>query len=182
MVEKDEPAEGIEIRWGAGVPGEKRYAWRLLPRVLFATLVLVGGGIYAGIASADPPAPPPEPKTTIDHDGRYVIGTDIAPGVYSSAGPVGSGGCYWARLSSLDGSDIIDSAMSSKPQVVEIQTSDKVFKTDGCQPWRKTDSVSAQGENTGEIPASAAEAQLHTYVDSLNTAARQLVGEQLPRP
>jgi hypothetical protein len=117
-----------------------------------------------------------------DHDGRYVIGTDIAPGVYSSAGPVGSGGCYWARLSSLDGSDIIDSAMSSKPQVVEIQTSDRVFKMDGCQPWRKTDSVSAQGENTGEIPASAAEAQLHTYVDSLNTAARQLVGEQLPRP
>jgi hypothetical protein len=65
---------------------------------------------------------------------------------------------------------------------VEIQTSDKLFKTDGCQPWRTTDTVGAQGATTGELPASAAEAQLHTYIDSLNLAARQLVGEQLPRP
>jgi hypothetical protein len=67
--------------------------------------------------------------------------------------------------------------MSSRPLVVEIQTSDKLFKADDCQPWRTTGTVGAQGATTGELPASAAEAQLHTYIDSLNLAARQLVGE-----
>lgn len=150
--------------------------------ILTATLVLVGAGLHSGIASAGPPQLPQEPTTTIDRDGTFVVGTDIAAGVYSSPGPIGGGRCYWARLSGLHSSDIIDSAMSSRPQVVEIQTSDKLFKTDGCQPWRTTDTVGAQGATTGELPASAAEAQLHTYIDSLNLAARQLVGEQLPRP
>jgi hypothetical protein len=150
--------------------------------VLTATLVLVGAGLHSGIASADPPPLPQEPATTIDRGGTFAVGTDIAAGVYSSPGPVGGGRCYWARLSGLNSSDIIDSAMSSRPQVVEIQTSDKFFRTDGCQPWRTTDTVGAQAATAGELPASAAEAQLHTYVDSLNLAARQLVGEQLPRP
>ena len=150
--------------------------------ILTATLVLVGAGLHSGIASADPPPLPQEPTTTIDRDGTFVVGTDIAAGVYSSPGRIGGGRCYWARLSGLNSSDIIDSAMSSRPQVVEIQTSDKLFKTDGCQPWLTTDTVGAQGATTGELPASAAEAQLHTYIDSLNLAARQLVGEQLPRP
>jgi hypothetical protein len=149
--------------------------------VLTATLVLVGAGMHSGVATADPPQPQ-EPKSTIDRDGTFVVRTDIAAGVYSSPGPLGGGRCSWARPSSLNNSDIIDSAMSSRPQVVEIQTGDKLFKTDGCQPWRTTDTVGAQGPTIAEVPASAAEAQLHTYIDSLNLAARQLVREQLPRP
>src|ERR1700743_3967355 len=77
-------------------------------------LIALGGGVPAGLASAPPPAPAPAPppapaspppaapaggpKTTIDHDGVYNVGTDIVPGVYTSAGPVGSGVCYWKRL------------------------------------------------------------------------------------
>src|ERR1700753_196473 len=72
--------------------------------------------VSAGLAAADPPPAPPSPapappapaagqgpapaaaKTTIDKDGVYNVGTDIVPGVYTSAGPVGNGVCYWKRL------------------------------------------------------------------------------------
>jgi hypothetical protein len=144
-------------------------------------LALAGCGVSAGIATADPPAPP-EPKTTIDHDGTYSVGTDIVPGTYRSAGPVGTGRCYWKRLGGLTASDIIDNAMSSKPQQVQIDPSDKAFKTDGCQPWQKTDSVSADNTTPTNIPPLTAETQLHTYIDTLNGYARQSGGGQLPGP
>src|SRR5581483_433520 len=84
-------------------------------------------------------APPPGggPKTSIDHDGIYLVGKDIMPGTYSSAGPVGNGACYWKRTGNPDG-NLIDNAMSKKPQVVEIEATDKAFKTSGCQPWQTT--------------------------------------------
>ena len=71
----------------------------------------------------------------MDQDGTYAVGTDIVPGIYSSAGPVADGTCYWKRI---NGSDIVDNAMSRKPQVVSIEPADTAFKTDGCQPWQLT--------------------------------------------
>jgi hypothetical protein len=144
-----------------------------------ATLVIAGCGASGAIASADPPTPPPEPKTVIDNAGTYSVGTDIVPGTYSSPGPVAGGACYWKRLSSLNKNDIIDSAMSRKPQVVQIDPSDKAFETDGCQPWQKTDSATPDANS---VPQSAAEALLRAYIDSLNAGARQSGGGQLPPP
>jgi hypothetical protein len=155
--------------------------WSKKTAIVVATLALAGCGASAGIASADPPPPPSQPKTTIGGDGTFLVGTDIVAGTYSSAGPVGSGRCYWKRLSSLKGSDIIDSAMSSKPQVVQIDPSDTAFKTDGCQPWQKTDSANADGK-TPDVPPLSAQNQLRTDIDTLNAGARQFGGEQLPRP
>ena len=97
---------------------------------------------------SDPPAPaaspspgaPPAPgtlKTSMDKDGIYAVGSDIAPGIYSSAGPAGDGACYWKRTGNPDGA-LIDNAMSKKPQVVQIDPGDKAFKTSGCQPWQLT--------------------------------------------
>jgi hypothetical protein len=111
--------------------------------------MVAGWVASAGLAGADPePAPPPSPasspaapapaaKTTIDKDGTYAVGSDIAPGIYSSAGPIGSGTCYWKRTGNPDG-NLIDNAISKKPQVVQIDPTDKAFKTDGCQPWQLT--------------------------------------------
>lgn len=123
-------------------------------RVGAAALVVAGWLGSAGIAVADPdptPAPAPSPapsqapspaaapagapKTTIDHDGIYAVGTDIVPGTYSTAGPVGDGTCYWKRTGNPDGA-LIDNAMTKKPQVVQIEPTDKTFKTNGCQPWQ----------------------------------------------
>jgi hypothetical protein len=108
-------------------------------RAAAAALFLAGFAATAGVAAADPePAPPPPaPKTTIDHDGTYAVGTDIAPGIYSSSGPVGDGTCYWKRSGNPDG-NLVDNALSKKPQVVQIDPTDKAFKTSGCQPWQLT--------------------------------------------
>ncbi|OBJ72748.1 hypothetical protein A5626_23310 [Mycobacterium marseillense] len=65
------------------------------------------------------------------------MGTDIAPGIYSSGGPVDNGTCYWKRTSNPDGA-LIDNAMTKKAQVVQIDPGDKSFKTSGCQPWQLT--------------------------------------------
>jgi hypothetical protein len=125
-----------------------------------ASLLVAGWAASAGVAGADPepspspspsasasPAPAaspepsaspgPAPKTSIDKDGTYAVGTDVAPGIYSSAGPVGDGACYWKRSGNPDG-NLIDNAMSKKPQVVQIDPTDKSFKTSGCQPWQLT--------------------------------------------
>ena len=130
--------------------------------VAAAALMVLAWAPAAGLASADPPAPAPSPapkpgtapagpKTTIDHDGVFAVGTDIVPGVYTSAGPVGNGVCYWKRLGD-DEKQPIDNAMSKKPQVVRIDPTDKTFKTDGCQAWQKDDSAVP---DPGKSPADA---------------------------
>jgi hypothetical protein len=126
-------------------------------RFVAAGLILAGWAASAGVAGADPapappptPAPPPALKTTMDHDGTYAVGTDIAPGTYSTAGPVGNGTCYWKRIGNPDGA-LIDNAISKKPQVVQIEATDKAFKTDGCQPWQQNPDASPPPN--GPLPA-----------------------------
>ncbi|MET0453806.1 MAG: hypothetical protein ABW137_18395 [Mycobacterium sp.] len=96
-------------------------------------------GAPAPAAAPTPGAPTPAaaPKTTIDTDGTFAVGTDIVPGVYASAGPVGDGTCFWKR-SGADGTTL-DNALSKKPQTVQIDAGDQSFKTNGCQPWQLTD-------------------------------------------
>ena len=107
---------------------------RLTRAGVAAALLLAGCYASAGVAHADPehPAPP----TTIDKDGTYTVGTDIAPGTYISAGPVADGTCYWKRV---QGDKIVDNALSKQSQVVQIDAGDTAFKTDGCQPWQQSD-------------------------------------------
>ena len=83
--------------------------------------------------------PPPSPKTIIETDGMYRVGTDIVPGTYRSGGtsPEGESDCYWARLRSLKPTDIIDSGIGTGPQVVTIQPSDRAFVAHSCQTWQK---------------------------------------------
>ena len=88
------------------------------------------------------PAPGPSlPKTTIETDGTYRVGTDIVPGTYRTAGPSphGESDCYWARLRDLNPNSIIANNISSGPQSVTIQSSDAAFVTHSCQPWQKAD-------------------------------------------
>ena len=145
-------------------------------KVVVASAVVASYAWFSGSASADPPAPPPGPKTTIDHDGTYRVGADIAAGTYSTAGPVGSGTCYWKRMSGPTGNEVVDNAISKKPQVVEIDPGDKSFKTDGCQPWQITDQDSAGAD----LPPAGAQAQLHNFLNDLNARAGQAGVPPLP--
>jgi hypothetical protein len=146
-----------------------------------AAAIALGWGAAGGLASADPsapaPAPPPGPgpKTTIDHDGTFAVGTDIVPGTYTSAGPLGNGTCYWKRLGAGDdGKQLVDNAMSKKPQVVRIDPTDKAFKTDGCQPWQKNDAASP---DPGKSPAEAG-----MSLDILNALLNPSGGQPPPKP
>jgi hypothetical protein len=102
--------------------------------VAIAAAVIIPG-YCTGIAHADP-NPPPGPKSSIGSDGTYAVGTDIVPGTYTSAGPVGDGTCYWKRVK---GNDLVDNALTKKAQVVQIDATDTAFKTSGCQPWQLSD-------------------------------------------
>jgi type II secretory pathway pseudopilin PulG len=67
-------------------------------------------------------------------DGTYLVGTDIKPGIYKADPSVG---CYWARLDSLDTSDIINNNNVDGPVVVEILSGDTAFMVSGCGDFRK---------------------------------------------
>ena len=80
----------------------------------------------------------PAAGATIPSDGTYVVGVDVQPGVYLSAGATSADTTsYWKRLSSLDMSDIVDNNSSAGPQTVEILPTDKAFVTARCQSWSK---------------------------------------------
>ena len=147
-----------------------------------------GAGV-AGVAAADPttPAPAPAPGpiasptgpapgpiTVIDQDGTFVVGTQITPGVYASAGPVDGTKCYWRRI----GADnvTLNNALSSQPQVVQIVATDIAFKTRGCQQWQLTDDAALPGQN----PPWMSQLQLRHQLDILNGLAGQSGNGQLP--
>lgn len=73
------------------------------------------------------------PLMVIDNDGTYLVSVDIPAGKYRNAGGMM---CYWARLRSLDPSDIIDSRKTNDPQEIEIQVSDTAFLTQNCGTWQ----------------------------------------------
>lgn len=94
-------------------------------------------------APATPPAPklpemtPQMPtKTSIPGDGTFLVGEDIEPGTYRTAGPDGFG-CYWERLGDLSGGigSIVDNGIAQGSTVVKIASSDAAFRTQGCASW-----------------------------------------------
>ncbi|MFE7193938.1 hypothetical protein [Kitasatospora sp. NPDC057541] len=93
--------------------------------------------------AAAPPAEtaPAAPADTIDGSGTFLVGTDIRPGTYRTAGPAGGVArmCYWERARSADGDldSIIANENLTGQGVVTIKKSDVVFKTQGCQSWTK---------------------------------------------
>jgi len=105
-----------------------------------AALLFLGlssaGTAYAQPAPSPTPAPAPSPgpalKTLIDADGTYKVGVDIAPGTYTSGGPDGAA-CYWKRA---NGDELVDNALTKKPQSVRIEPTDTTFTTTSCQPWQ----------------------------------------------
>jgi hypothetical protein len=152
------------------------------------SLMIAGWAASAGLACADPdptPSPAPSaspgpsaspargPKTTIDKDGIYAVGTDIAPGTYSSGGPVNNGTCYWKRTANPGGA-LIDNAMTKKPQVVQIDPTDQAFKTSGCQPWQLTPDANP--------PANTPPAGVLGTLGILNGLLGGQNGQQAPHP
>ncbi len=73
-------------------------------------------------------------------------------------------------MSSADTDNLIDNAMSKNPQIVQIDPTDALFKTDGCQPWTQTDEAPPA---PGGLPALIGQAQLGAIMGDLNNRAAQ---------
>ena len=104
-------------------------------------------------APPTPPAPAPAEtpaglNTTIEADGSYAVGTDIAPGSYQSAGPVDGGACYWKRTA---GDELLDNALTKKPAFVQILPTDTTFSTSDCQTWQLTDAPPPPQPGPGDL-------------------------------
>ncbi|MGB3481509.1 MAG: hypothetical protein WBB07_04730 [Mycobacterium sp.] len=134
---------------------------------VWVSALALAGLFTAGSAHAEPePTPEPAaPKTSIEANGTYNVGSDIAPGTYQSPGPLADGACYWKRVG---GTEILDNAMSKKAQAVQIEPTDTAFTTSGCQPWQKTDCA------PGCLPAPA------SPLDVLSQLGRVLTGPKTP--
>ncbi|MFI6319002.1 hypothetical protein ACIBG8_15840 [Nonomuraea sp. NPDC050556] len=79
-------------------------------------------------------------QAKVPGNGTLVVGRDIQPGTYKTAGPLaGQTMCYWARLkdTSLDLANVLDSGMPKGPATVTIVPTDKAFQTGGCADWIK---------------------------------------------
>ncbi|WP_371481590.1 hypothetical protein [Kitasatospora sp. NBC_00315] len=93
-------------------------------------------------AAVQAPAQQPAaaPGDTVAGSGTYLVGDDIQPGTYKTAGPGSLGMCYWERAKDSSGGfeSIIANDNLTGQGVVTIKSSDKVFKTEGCQAWVKS--------------------------------------------
>lgn len=78
-----------------------------------------------------------KPKNDTPHfsNGTFIVGKDIQPGTYRTR--ESSLGCYWKRLSDLNGG--IDSYAASDltdyPAVVTINATDAAFSSSNCGTW-----------------------------------------------
>jgi hypothetical protein len=153
-------------------------------------VILACAVVGAGIATADPADPtdpvipvPAGPVTPTDalapagvmlEDGTFTVGTDIAPGVYASAGPAEDDTCYWRRIGADDVT--LNNALTSQPQLVQIEVTDVAFKTRGCQPWQ----LSETGIVPEQTPPWLAQLKLRHELNILNGLAGASGNGQLP--
>ena len=68
-------------------------------------------------------------------DGVFIVGLDIKPGVYRTAGPVSERSGYYALLSSTNTSDIINNNNIDGPATITVGPDVKAVSVSHCQPW-----------------------------------------------
>jgi hypothetical protein len=70
-------------------------------------------------------------------EGRFIVGTDIAPGTYRTTGKAGHFDCYWERLKDTSGTSesMIANNLAPGPATVTIDKTDGAFQTRWCRPW-----------------------------------------------
>lgn len=83
--------------------------------------------------------PAPANLATTFGEGRFMVGTDIAPGTYQTTGPSAKLDCYWERLKDTSGAtdSIIANNLGGGPATVTIDRSDAAFQTRWCNTWSK---------------------------------------------
>jgi hypothetical protein len=118
-----------------------------MPPALRASAVFVAtvlGVAFAAPAHADLLDP-------IPGNGVFVVGPDIAPGLYRTAGSASTFGvwinnvptqdsmCAWFTYSTPDANKehVLQTNISVGPMFANINTSVKAFESQNCQPWTR---------------------------------------------
>ncbi|TPQ24016.1 hypothetical protein FGD71_001080 [Streptomyces sporangiiformans] len=78
------------------------------------------------------------PVSSFSGEGEYLVGEDIKPGTYKSAGPEDEFGCYWERAKDASGEfgSIITNNNLQGPGRVTLNQGE-YFKTNRCQEWKR---------------------------------------------
>jgi len=78
------------------------------------------------------------PASSFSGEGEYLVGEDIKPGTYKTAGPEDEFACYWERAKDASGEfgSIIANNNLEGPGRVTLN-SGEYFKTNRCQEWKK---------------------------------------------
>ena len=98
-------------------------------------------------------APPvfADPMDPIPGNGVFVVGPDIAPGLYRTAGSASTWGvwinnvptqdsmCAWFTYSTPDANkdNVVATNMSIGPMYANINSTVKAFESQNCQPWSR---------------------------------------------
>ena len=101
--------------------------------------VTVTAAAAAPAPAADTPAS--GAQTSFDN-GTFIVGTDIAPGTYRTAGPADPSLplCAYERMKDTSG-DLVEANLgggsTQGPAVVTIKKTDAAFQSVGCKTWTK---------------------------------------------
>ncbi len=113
-------------------------------RAALATVVFV-----AGIASAPPAAA--DPMDPVPGNGFFLVGPDIAPGLYRTGGsgstwgvwingvPTEDSMCVWFTYSTPDANKdhVVETNISIGPMYANINSRVQAFESRNCQPWTR---------------------------------------------
>lgn len=103
----------------------------------------------AAIAVAAPAAA--DPVNPIPGNGFFLVGPDIAPGLYNTGGTASTWGvwindvptqdsmCVWFTYSTPDANKdhVVDTNMSIGPMFANINSTVVAFESRNCQPWTR---------------------------------------------
>jgi hypothetical protein len=117
---------------------------RLASRAAAAFVTCAVVVAFASPAGADPMDP-------IPGNGVFVVGPDIAPGLYRTAGSASTFGvwinnvptqgsmCAWFTYSTPDANKdhVVQTNMSVGPMFANVNTTVKAFESQNCQPWTR---------------------------------------------
>ena len=130
------PAPWAAVRRVAGAPEQP------VDKVLFAVDPALPVAQAANLARA---------LTSCQEAGLFVVGLDITPGVYRTAGPASGSNGYIALLRSTRTSDIMDNLIVKGPATITVGPGVKAVHVRGCQPWSRL------GDNLDAVIAAASE-------------------------
>lgn len=105
-----------------------------------AITTVLGTALAAATLAAGTAGTANAAATTITSDGTYIVGVDIEPGLYVSAGAVDTDiNCWGTRLSGFSGeyNDVIAYAYGKGRVVVRIKPTDAAFDSWNCHTWTR---------------------------------------------